>query len=109
MITPCKTQLPGKGATGESDPAMPGILRKTVQQGNRSVIIETDYSVCGQGWLLRIIGRRGQTSEWMHVFDTAPEALIAGLAAIRYEGIEGFHDDPVFRHMEAAARLLQAD
>lgn len=55
--------------------------------------------LANQEWILRIYGRGDQISEWMQCFDTALEAIAAGLNALHFEGIEAFYEDPLFRHL----------
>ena len=61
----------------------------------RGMTVSLQAQQVGEGeWVLRIHGAQGQVSEWMQCFDSAVEALIAGLSALQIEGIERFYDDP---------------
>jgi len=74
------------------------VVRDITQDGKTVRVIAE--SAGPRGWLLRVIGRRGQVSEWTEYFDSAAEAITTALTAIRYEGIEDFYDDPVFQALE---------
>ena len=85
-------------ASGED--AREPVTRDITQNGMTVRIIAQAHPE--QGWRLRVIGRRGQVSEWTEPFDSAAEAITTALTAIRYEGIEDFYEDPVFRLLERA-------
>ncbi len=74
------------------------VTRDITQNGMTVRIIAQAHPA--HGWMLRVIGRRGQVSEWTQPFDSAAEAITTALTAIRYEGIEDFYEDPVFRDLE---------
>lgn len=74
------------------------VVRDITQDGKTVRVVAEQSGP--QGWVLRVLGRRGQISEWTQRFDSAAEAITTALTAIRYEGIEDFYDDPVFQHLE---------
>jgi hypothetical protein len=76
------------------------ITRDITQNGMTVRIVAQAHPA--QGWMLRVIGRHGQVSEWTEPFDSAAEAITTALTAIRYEGIDDFYEDPVFRLLEGA-------
>ena len=84
---------------------LPVMQRQRVTVAGKTVIVETEPAAGGK-WLLHIVGRREQISEWTQLFHTAGEALNTGLSAIRYEGIDDFHDDPLFDYLHSAAEAL---
>lgn len=86
------------GASGMN--AREPVTRDITQNGMTVRIIA--QALPAQGWMLRVIGRRGQVSEWTQPFDSAVEAITTALTAIRYEGIEDFYEDPIFRQLESA-------
>jgi hypothetical protein len=71
---------------------------REVTMDGKTVTIEVESSPAG-GWLLRIVGSHGQISEWTELFMSSDEAMATGLSAIRFEGIDDFYDDPVFRNL----------
>jgi hypothetical protein len=71
---------------------------REVTMDGKTVTIEVECSTAG-GWLLRIVGSHGQISEWTELFTSSGEAMAIGLLAIKYEGIDDFYDDPVFRNL----------
>lgn len=73
------------------------VVREVTQEGMTVRIVAE--SAGPEGWILRIVGRRGQVSEWSECFASSAEAITTGLSAIRFEGIEGFYDDPIFRYL----------
>lgn len=75
-------------------------IREVTMDG-KTVTIEVESSA-GGGWLLRIVGSHGQISEWTQLFMSSGEAMATGLSAIKYEGIDDFYDDPVFRNLTSA-------
>ncbi|MES3006860.1 MAG: hypothetical protein V4751_03715 [Pseudomonadota bacterium] len=82
------------------------VISRDVTQDGMTVRVEAELAGVA-GWILRVIGRRGQISQWTELFPTSAEALTTGLTAIRYEGIEDFYDDPVFRYMQQEQESLQ--
>ncbi len=88
------------GATGDT------LICKEVSQDGMTVRVEAEQAAAGS-WVLRVIGRRGQVSQWTDCFASSTEALTTGLTAIRYEGIEDFYDDPVFRYLQDEKEPLQ--
>lgn len=82
------------------------LISKEVTQDGMTVRVEAELAGAG-GWVLRVIGRRGQVSQWTEPFASSTEALTTGLTAIRYEGIEDFYDDPVFRYLQNEKEPLQ--
>lgn len=76
------------------------VTRDITQNGMTVRIIAQAHPA--HGWMLRVIGRHGQVSEWTEPFDSAAEAITTALTAIRYEGIDDFYEDPVFRLLERA-------
>jgi hypothetical protein len=84
------------GASGEE--AREPVTRDITQNGMTVRIVAQAHPA--HGWMLRVIGRRGQVSEWTQPFDSAAEAITTALTAIRYEGIEDFYEDPIFRDLE---------
>jgi hypothetical protein len=93
----------GVGSVGE---AMEGLhqdvmLCRDVSQDGKTVRIEVEFSA-PDGWILRVIGRQGQISEWVELFASSSDAMTTALSAIRYEGIDDFYDDPVFHCVQDA-------
>ncbi|MDO9316782.1 MAG: hypothetical protein Q7V56_01105 [Gammaproteobacteria bacterium] len=82
------------------------LISKEVTQDGMTVRVEAELAGAG-AWVLRVIGRRGQVSQWTEFFSSSAEALTTGLTAIRYEGIEDFYDDPVFRYLWNEKEPLQ--
>jgi hypothetical protein len=74
------------------------VVREVTLEG-MTVRIEAE-AAGSEGWILRIVGRHGQISEWTECFASSSEAITTGLSAIRFEGIEDFYEDPVFRYLE---------
>jgi len=74
-------------------------VTRDITENGKTVRIVAQACPAG-GWVLRVIGRHGQVSEWTQAFDSAAEAITTALTAIRYEGIDDFYEDPVFRHLE---------
>jgi hypothetical protein len=74
---------------------------REVTMDGKTVTIEVECSAAG-GWLLRIVGSHGQISEWTELFMSSGEAMATGLCAIKYEGIDDFYDDPIFRNLNRA-------
>lgn len=82
------------------------LISKEVTQDGMTVRVEAELAGAG-AWVLRVVGRRGQVSQWTEFFGSATEALTTGLTAIRYEGIEDFYDDPVFRYLQNEQEPMQ--
>lgn len=82
------------------------LVSKEVSQDGMTVRVEAERAGAG-AWVLRVVGRRGQVSQWTEFFGSSTEALMTGLTAIRYEGIEDFYDDPVFRYLYDDKEPLQ--
>lgn len=78
------------------------VVRDITQDGKTVRVIAE--SAGARGWVLRILGKRGQVSEWTESFDSAAEAITTALTAIRYEGIEDFYEDPVFQSLESSCK-----
>jgi hypothetical protein len=78
------------------------VVRDITQDGKTVRVIAE--SAGARGWVLRVLGRRGQVSEWTESFDSAAEAITTALTAIRYEGIEDFYEDPVFQYLENSSK-----
>ena len=78
------------------------VVRDITQDGKTVRVIAESAGT--RGWVLRVLGRRGQVSEWTESFDSAAEAITTALTAIRYEGIEDFYDDPVFQYLENSCK-----
>ena len=74
------------------------LFTKEVEQDGKKVRIEVQASESGK-WLLRIVGKRGQLTEWTELYTTPLEAFSIALGAIKYEGIDEFYDDPVFAYL----------
>jgi len=74
------------------------VIRDITHDGKTVRIVVESFGT--QGWVLRVLGRHGQVSEWTESFDSAAEAITTALTAIRYEGIEDFYEDPVFQFLE---------
>lgn len=83
-----------------------GLISREVEQDGMTVRVEAELVEEGS-WVLRVIGRRGQISQWTEFFPSSAEALTTGLTAIRYEGIEDFYDDPVFHSLQKGHEPLQ--
>jgi hypothetical protein len=81
-----------------ADPAEVRLEARDVTMDGKTVTIEVECSEAG-GWLLRIVGSHGQISEWTELFMSSGEAMTIGLSALKYEGIDDFYDDPVFRNL----------
>ncbi|MDP1931033.1 MAG: hypothetical protein Q8L60_06230 [Gammaproteobacteria bacterium] len=75
------------------------LMCRDVIQDGKTVRIEVEFSG-DDGWILRIIGRNGQVSEWTELFSSSGEAMTTALSAIRYEGIDDFYDDPIFHYLQ---------
>lgn len=75
------------------------LISREVTQDGMTVRVEAEMAGVG-AWVLRVVGRRGQVSQWTEFFASSTEALTTGLTAIRYEGIEDFYEDPVFRYLQ---------
>ncbi len=86
--------------------ATDNFISKEVSQDGMTVRVEAERTGAG-AWMLRVVGRRGQISQWTEFFASSTEALTTGLTAIRYEGIEDFYDDPVFRYLQDDKETLQ--
>ena len=82
------------------------LISREVTQDGMTVRVEAEMAGVG-AWVLRVVGRRGQVSQWTEFFASSTEALTTGLTAIRYEGIEDFYDDPVFRYLQNEKEPLQ--
>ena len=74
------------------------VCRDVTQEG-KTVRIEVEFRA-PEGWILRVMGRHGQVSEWTELFARASDAMTTALSAIRYEGIDDFYDDPVFHFLQ---------
>ncbi len=74
------------------------LFTKDVEQGGKKVRIEVQ-AADPEKWLLRIVGKRGQLTEWTEMYTTPLAAFSAGLAAIKYEGIDEFYEDPVLTYL----------
>ena len=81
-----------------ADPVEVRLEARDVTMDGKTVTIEVECSEAG-GWLLRIVGSHGQISEWTELFMSSGEAMTTGLSALKYEGIDDFYDDPVFRNL----------
>lgn len=88
-----------RNAWARTNNAVTGPVVRDITQDGKTVRIVAE-SAGTRGWVLRVLGRRGQVSEWTECFDSAAEAITTALTAIRYEGIEDFYEDPVFNCLE---------
>lgn len=90
-------------AASQDHPGRPGPVVRDITQDGRTVRVIAEPAG-PRSWVVRVLGRRGQVSEWTQRFDSAAEAITTALTAIRYEGIEDFYEDPVFQLLENARR-----
>jgi len=92
-----------RNALAQTDQSMLSPVIRDITQDGKTVRVIAESSRPG-AWVLRVLGRSGQISEWTEHFDSAAEAITTALTAIRYEGIEDFYEDPVFRFLEQSRR-----
>jgi len=92
-----------RNAVAQGDETTLSPVVRDITQDGKTVRVIAESAGPGS-WVLRVLGRCGQVSEWTEHFDSAPEAIATALTAIRYEGIEDFYEDPVFRFLEKSRR-----
>ena len=69
-------------------------ISKKVERNGSTVTIDV-YSAGKGGWLLEIVDKHWNSTCWNEPFETAQDALEAGIKAIEEEGIQSFIEKPV--------------